>query len=139
MPRWKLDTTSMKKYVKLKLQKELEYLSYHPTVDQLSNGVLWYFFITANAKRLIDLLNTNCSGLGYDFTEISWSKKNNAVMIEISWSYEEDAPPYDLFTMKLDNFITVVEDWAKLEEKRAPEIYFIQKDDGTIIVKEILE
>ena len=43
------------------------------------------------------------------------------------------------FIMPLDNFKLMLEEWKKLREKRAPEIYFIQEDDGTIIVRESLK
>ena len=33
----------------------------------------------------------------------------------------------------------MIEEWKELQEAQAPEIYFIQEDDGTITVRESLE
>lgn len=71
--------------------------------------------------------------LEFRFANVHWSQSHNSVVL---YSGGDER---DFYTLKFDNFKTMIEDWKKLRDEKVPAIYFIQENDGTIVVREDLE
>lgn len=130
----------MTKYMHFTINKKFDYLCYWKEKDAWNSFSASLFFAHARVDELVEAIKERHSGIFFDFTEISWSKKNNAVYIEVGSECDPDREfDYDVFVMRFDHFKTMVEKWFELEKKRAENIYFIEQEDGSVAVQESLD
>lgn len=74
------------------------------------------------------------------FEQVKIERTYRSLIITIDADYlKTDENKDDKFVMRLDNFKLMLEEWKRLVDKQASEIYFILEDDGTVIVRESLE
>ena len=107
--------------------------------------VLKIFTETITPENLLqEIENSKLNAFNFENIEIRWSEESNSAAVNIENGYqiscypEGKNPRDDFFVMQFNHFKKFLQEWTHLKEKRAPEIYFIQKDDGTIIVQETL-
>jgi len=76
----------------------------------------------------------------YIFEQVKIERTSGSLIITLEADYlKTDENKDDKFVMRLDNFKVMVEEWKELRNRQVPEMYFIQEDDGTVIVRESLE
>ena len=102
--------------------------------------MLYYFLYDTGAETAANYLkDKERTYIINEMVDARWSSSNNAAVLVASCQLPDDLDKREFFILKFDNFKKMIEDWAALEKKRVPEIYFIMDSEGSITVRESLE
>lgn len=115
--------------------EEIDILMYIPNkkiLDKELELLIWLFNFSDFMKIGKEL--NNATFTYYETPYIRVVKNDNIIVMD----QPEGSNNYKIIITS-ENLKTIINEWEKLQEKNCPEIYFIQKDDGTIVVREKLE
>lgn len=126
---------AMKKYVQLSKHKDKHSYFAHDT--KTTELELFHFFITFASPKTLLYSISKPNYIGHESEPIDYDIEGENIIIKKLEEYFEDDE--DRFIMKFEDFKKMVLQWKELYDKKAPEIYFILENDGSVTVQDFLK
>lgn len=128
----------VKNYIKFELSFEFikpEYVNSNEDESPDNLYALFYLLNEIEPDEIIECLEDfECGIIQKEL--VFYTQEEDVIRIYSSLHGGIDIP---VCTLNVQNFKKIIQSWKKFRDEKVPEIYFIQEDDETIIVRESLE